>query len=135
MKEPMNGPGDLAVINESQPQRRSVLEAGGGLALAPLFAQVAGGTPVGQAVAAGAEGAAAARWPVLSREALTYSVPAQDWQSQALPIGNGRLGAMLFADPHEERIQFNEQSLWGGVNNYDNALAGKPDSEFDTGMT
>jgi hypothetical protein len=62
-------------------------------------------------------------------------VPATDWQSQALPIGNGRLGAMLFADPHEERIQFNEQSLWGGVNNYDNALAGKPDSDFDTGMT
>jgi alpha-L-fucosidase 2 len=71
----------------------------------------------------------------VSRKALKYSVPAVDWQSQALPIGNGRLGAMLFADPHEERIQFNEQSLWGGVNNYDNALAGKPDSAFDTGMT
>ncbi|WP_335340820.1 glycoside hydrolase N-terminal domain-containing protein [Streptomyces qaidamensis] len=60
----------------------------------------------------------------MPREALTYSVPAADWQSQALPIGNGRLGVMLFADPCEERIQFNEQSLWGGVNHYDNALAG-----------
>ncbi|MFJ8596996.1 glycosyl hydrolase family 95 catalytic domain-containing protein [Streptomyces sp. NPDC093598] len=113
------------MIDENSPQRRSVLKLGGGLAFAPLLTQLTGGTPASAAV----------RWPTLSREALTYSVPAMDWQSQALPIGNGRLGAMLFADPHEERIQFNEQSLWGGVNNYDNALAGKPDSDFDTGMT
>ncbi|MFE5092592.1 glycoside hydrolase N-terminal domain-containing protein [Streptomyces sp. NPDC056638] len=123
------------MINESQPQRRSVLKFGGALALAPLIAQLTGGTPAGQAVAAGTGGPAAVQWPTLSRKALKYSVPALDWQSQALPIGNGRLGAMLFADPYEERIQFNEQSLWGGVNNYDNALAGKPDSAFDTGMT
>ncbi|MCT9142987.1 glycosyl hydrolase family 95 catalytic domain-containing protein [Streptomyces violarus] len=123
------------MVNESQPQRRSVLKVGGGLAFAPLLAQLTGGTPAGQAVAAGADAPAAVKSLTLSREALTYSVPALDWQSQALPIGNGRLGAMLFADPYEERIQFNEQSLWGGVNNYDNALAGKPDSEFDTGMT
>ncbi|WP_405682503.1 glycosyl hydrolase family 95 catalytic domain-containing protein [Streptomyces sp. NBC_00057] len=123
------------MINESQPQRRSVLKFGGALALAPLIAQLTGGTPAGQAVAAGTDAPAAVQWPTLSRKALKYSVPAMDWQSQALPIGNGRLGAMLFADPYEERIQFNEQSLWGGVNNYDNALAGKPDSAFDTGMT
>ena len=134
-KEPMNGPGDLTVVNESQPQRRSLLKFGGGLAFAPLLSRVTGTTPGGQAVAAEAGAPQALRWPTLSREALTYSVPAADWQSQALPIGNGRLGAMLFADPHEERIQFNEQSLWGGVNDYDNALAGKPDSDFDTGMT
>ncbi|WP_404818997.1 glycosyl hydrolase family 95 catalytic domain-containing protein [Streptomyces phaeolivaceus] len=90
---------------------------------------------MGQAVAAGADTAVGLRWPTLSRKALTYRVPAADWQSQALPIGNGRLGAMLFADPHEERVQFNEQSLWGGLNDYDNALAGRPDSDFDTGMT
>lgn len=119
----------------TQPQRRSVLKFGGGLAFAPLLAQLTAGSPAPQAVAAGGPDSAAVPWPTLSREALTYSVPAADWQSQALPIGNGRLGAMLFADPHEERIQFNEQSLWGGVNNYDNALAGKPDSDFDTGMT
>ncbi|WP_093781924.1 glycoside hydrolase N-terminal domain-containing protein [Streptomyces sp. yr375] len=124
------------MINESQPQRRSVLKFGGAFALAPLITQLAGGAAVGQAAAAesGAP-AAAVRWPTLSRTALKYSVPAVDWESQALPIGNGRLGAMLFADPYQERIQFNEQSLWGGVNNYDNALAGKPDSDFDTGMT
>ncbi|MFG3028501.1 glycoside hydrolase N-terminal domain-containing protein [Streptomyces sp. NPDC048253] len=123
------------MINESQPLRRSVLKFGGALAVAPLATQLTGATPAGQAVAAGAHASAGIQWPALSRKALTYSVPAADWQSQALPFGNGRLGAMLFADPHEERIQFNEQSLWGGVNNYDNALAGKPDSDFDTGMT
>ncbi|MDX2524376.1 glycosyl hydrolase family 95 catalytic domain-containing protein [Streptomyces europaeiscabiei] len=123
------------MINESEPQRRSMLKFGGALAFAPLITQLTGGTPVGQAVAAGADASAALQWPTLSRKTLKYRVPAADWQSQALPIGNGRLGAMLFADPDEERIQFNEQSLWGGSNNYDNALAGKPDSEFDTGMT
>nr|WP_240982701.1 glycoside hydrolase N-terminal domain-containing protein [Streptomyces sp. S3(2020)] len=93
-----------------------------------------GGPFAGPAAAAEGAGPAAAVWPVLSRKALKYSVPAADWESQALPIGNGRLGAMLFADPYEDRVQFNEQSLWGGVNNYDNALAGQPDSAFDTGM-
>ncbi|MDX2936767.1 glycosyl hydrolase family 95 catalytic domain-containing protein [Streptomyces ipomoeae] len=117
------------------PQRRSVLKFGGALAFAPLVTQLAGGTPAGPAFAATSAASAAVRWPTLSRKALKYPVPATDWQSQALPIGNGRLGAMLFADPDQERIQFNEQSLWGGVNNYDNALAGKPDSAFDTSMT
>ncbi|MGW8889813.1 glycosyl hydrolase family 95 catalytic domain-containing protein [Streptomyces sp. NPDC055749] len=119
---------------DSQPQRRSILKFGGALALAPLLTQLAGGTPAGQAFAATAA-PTAVQWPKLSRKALKYPVPAMDWQSQALPIGNGRLGGMLFADPDQERVQFNEQSLWGGVNNYDNALAGKPDGEFDTGMT
>ncbi|MBO0511184.1 glycosyl hydrolase family 95 catalytic domain-containing protein [Streptomyces beijiangensis] len=119
---------------DSAPQRRSVLKFSGALAMAPLLTQVAGGAGVGQAVAAAAA-PTAVQWPKLSRKALKYPVPAVDWQSQALPIGNGRLGAMLFADPDEERIQFNEQSLWGGVNNYDNALAGKPDGDFDTSMT
>lgn len=123
------------MTNEPQPQRRSILKFGGALALTPLITQLTGGIPVGQAVAAGAATPAAVQWPTLSRKALKYSIPAMDWQSQALPIGNGRLGAMLFANPSEERIQFNEQSLWGGVNNYDNALAGKPDGAFDTSMT
>ncbi|MEV1081292.1 glycoside hydrolase N-terminal domain-containing protein [Streptomyces sp. NPDC050211] len=123
------------MTHASHPQRRSVLKLGGALALAPLITHLAGDTPAGPAFAATSAASAAVRWPTLSRRALKYSVPALDWQSQALPIGNGRLGAMLFADPDQERIQFNEQSLWGGVNNYDNALAGKPDSAFDTSMT
>src|SRR5215472_3924987 len=45
---------------------------------------------------------------------LRYQQPATDWQSQALPIGNGRLGAMIFGDPRHEHFQLNEDSLWTG---------------------
>jgi alpha-L-fucosidase 2 len=45
---------------------------------------------------------------------LWYGQPAKDWEKEALPIGNGRLGAMLFGSAPEERIQFNEESLWVG---------------------
>src|ERR1019366_6187147 len=46
--------------------------------------------------------------------ALHYNQPAGDWRSQALPIGNGRLGAMIFGDAHHEHLQLNEISLWTG---------------------
>ncbi len=42
-----------------------------------------------------------------------YTSPTDDW-NRALPIGNGRLGAMIFGGVHSERIQFNEDSLWYG---------------------
>jgi alpha-L-fucosidase 2 len=45
---------------------------------------------------------------------LFYTQPAQDWQTQALPIGNGRLGAMIFGGPQHEHLQLNEISLWTG---------------------
>ena len=45
---------------------------------------------------------------------LWYGKPARNWETEALPIGNGQLGAMLFGDPVRERIQFNEESLWIG---------------------
>jgi alpha-L-fucosidase 2 len=48
------------------------------------------------------------------RLALHYHHPAADWQSQALPIGNGRLGAMIFGDARREHLQLNEISLWTG---------------------
>ena len=44
---------------------------------------------------------------------LWYEKPAAEWV-EALPIGNGRLGAMIFGDPTKDRIQFNEESLWVG---------------------
>ncbi len=47
---------------------------------------------------------------------LWYSHPAQAW-TQALPVGNGRLGAMVFGGVREERIQLNEDSLWEGDGN------------------
>src|SRR3954447_11198698 len=46
--------------------------------------------------------------------ALRYKQPAEDWQSQALPIGNGRLGAMIFGNAQHEHLQINEISLWTG---------------------
>jgi alpha-L-fucosidase 2 len=44
---------------------------------------------------------------------LWYPTPAQLWV-EALPVGNGRLGAMVFGGIEQERIQFNEESLWNG---------------------
>ena len=45
---------------------------------------------------------------------LWYKVPAQNWEKEALPIGNGRLGGMVFGGVDREQIQFNEDSLWIG---------------------
>lgn len=44
---------------------------------------------------------------------LWYRQPAKVW-TEALPIGNGRLGAMIFGGIEGERIQLNEDTLWGG---------------------
>ena len=44
---------------------------------------------------------------------LWYRQPAASW-SQALPVGNGRLGAMVFGGPASERLQLNESSVWSG---------------------
>lgn len=44
---------------------------------------------------------------------LWYRQPAANWL-EALPVGNGRMGAMVFGDPQHETIQINEESLWAG---------------------
>src|SRR5262249_2321969 len=44
---------------------------------------------------------------------LWYTQPAAKWE-EALPIGSGRLGAMVFGGARDERIQFNEDTLWTG---------------------
>ncbi|MBO6078817.1 MAG: glycoside hydrolase family 95 protein, partial [Bacteroidaceae bacterium] len=44
---------------------------------------------------------------------LWYDAPARQW-TDALPLGNGRLGAMVFGTPSQERIQINEETIWGG---------------------
>lgn len=44
---------------------------------------------------------------------LFYNKPPNDW-NEALPVGNGKLGAMLFGDSEKDRIQLNEDSLWSG---------------------
>src|SRR5688500_5010917 len=56
---------------------------------------------------------------------LWYKTPAKEW-TEAMPVGNGRLGAMVFGPSvssgtgvYRERIQLNEESVWGGskINN------------------
>ena len=55
---------------------------------------------------------------------LWYKQPAKNW-NEALPIGNGRLGAMVFGNVNEELLQLNEQTLWSGgpVNTNPNPMA------------
>ncbi|MBN2684650.1 MAG: glycoside hydrolase family 95 protein [Pontiellaceae bacterium] len=44
---------------------------------------------------------------------LQYNKPAKQW-TEALPIGNGRISAMVFGDVGSERLQLNEDTLWAG---------------------
>lgn len=44
---------------------------------------------------------------------LWYDKPSSVWV-EALPLGNGRIGAMVFGDPFKEEIQLNEETIWGG---------------------
>ena len=64
-----------------------------------------------------AAGAATLLRPATAREAgpltLWYREPAKQWV-EALPAGNGNLGAMVFGDAPRERIQLNEHTLWEG---------------------
>ncbi|MDR1336266.1 MAG: glycoside hydrolase family 95 protein [Tannerella sp.] len=60
---------------------------------------------------------------------LWYDTPAEKWV-EALPVGNGRLGAMVFGIPGAERIQLNEETVWAGQPNNNanpDALAAIPE--------
>ena len=60
---------------------------------------------------------------------LWYKQPAKVWD-EALPVGNGRLGAMVFGNAEKERIQINEESIWAGCpvnNNNPGSLAHLPE--------
>ena len=48
---------------------------------------------------------------------LRYETPAASW-NEALPLGDGRLGAMIFGGFDSERIQLNEDTFWSGSPNY-----------------
>jgi alpha-L-fucosidase 2 len=57
---------------------------------------------------------------------LWYNKPAANW-NEALPVGNGRLGAMVFGNPAKEQLQLNEETVWsGGPNNNITSESGKP---------
>ena len=60
---------------------------------------------------------------------LWYKKPASSWV-EALPVGNGRLGGMVYGNYHHERIQLNEESVWAGSkinNNNPEALSKLPE--------
>lgn len=73
-----------------------------------------------------------APWTMLQAQQelkLKYDKPATDW-NEALPIGNSRLGAMVFGNPAKEQIQLNEETIWAGEpgnnvpkNTYDKIVA------------
>ena len=46
--------------------------------------------------------------------ALWYDAPATNWVKEALPIGNGDMGAMIFGGIAQDRVQFNHKTLWKG---------------------
>ena len=45
----------------------------------------------------------------MTTHALLFEKPAEDW-NEAIPVGNGRLGAMMYGQPRHERLQLNEDS-------------------------
>lgn len=51
--------------------------------------------------------------PAITPLTLWYRTPAIKW-TDALPIGNGRLGAMIFGNPRHEKLQLNEITVWSG---------------------
>ncbi len=57
--------------------------------------------------------AAASSPPAARADGLWYRQPATVW-TEALPVGNGRLGAMVFGGTARERLQLNEDTLWSG---------------------
>lgn len=50
-------------------------------------------------------------------QSLWFTAPAKDCMTEALPIGNARIGAMVFGDPLHERLVLNDDSLWTGGEN------------------
>jgi alpha-L-fucosidase 2 len=75
-------------------RRRAIQTIGAGLAALSTSADAASATP----------------GPLT----LWYRKPASKWESEALPVGNGFLGAMIFGGVERERLQLNEHSLWSG---------------------
>jgi alpha-L-fucosidase 2 len=118
--------------------RRNLLSSAGAVAVLPLLPACGGGSDqaVGQLPADAGQQAGlmdAQQIALLNEDTsgknLWYAQPASTWTG-ALPIGNGRTGAMLFGTVQIDRVQFNEISLWGGVNNYDNDYNDPTDTGF-----
>lgn len=119
--------------------RRALLGSAGALAGLPLLSACGGGGESGGMSVTGGKSAVApmalvadgttttteavsqvnARTLALaSARSLWFARPAEKWIN-ALPIGNGRLGAMIFSGTSVDRVQFNENTLWSGDRNFD----------------
>lgn len=59
---------------------------------------------------------------------LWYKQPAQTWE-EALPLGNGRIGVMVFGKTSNERIQLNDDSMWPAETGWDESEGNKKDIE------
>ncbi|MCQ2165369.1 MAG: glycoside hydrolase family 95 protein, partial [Bacteroidales bacterium] len=59
-----------------------------------------------------------------AQNVLWYAQPARNW-NEALPVGNGRIGAMVYGGSWNEDIQLNEESLWAGCPTDSDADAAK----------
>ncbi|WP_320774771.1 glycoside hydrolase family 95 protein [Streptomyces sp. CRN 30] len=92
----------------SELSRRHVLAAAGASAAATALS-----TGAAQAAPREADGTAAAVTTGDNPLRLWYRAPAAEWL-EALPVGNGRIGAMVFGGTDTERLQLNEDSLWAG---------------------
>lgn len=68
---------------------------------------------IGSLPLTGARAAAASRKREAHALTLWYRQPAKKWV-EALPVGNGRIGAMIFGGVEQERLQLNEDTLWAG---------------------
>src|SRR5215213_7047692 len=92
--------------------RRQLMWLGAGVVL----------TQAGWTASAGTASAAPADVLAANDLALWYTQPAgSDWL-RALPVGNGRLGAMVFGNTDAERLQLNEDTVWaGGPHDYSNS--------------
>ncbi|WP_255948198.1 glycoside hydrolase family 95 protein [Streptomyces odontomachi] len=107
----------------SELSRRHVLAVAGASAATTALSTGAAQAASGAADTAVPPAAGSAQGPNPMR--LWYQAPATQWL-EALPVGNGRIGAMVFGGTDVERLQLNEDSVWaGGPHDYVRPGAGE----------
>jgi hypothetical protein len=91
-----------------------------------LMQTIWGPVQTGRRAKPGPSPKAAALAPGQAATLMWYAQPARKWD-EALPVGNGRLGAMVYGRPENERIALNEQTIWTG-GPYDPTRPGGPEA-------
>ncbi len=103
----------------SKPTRRQMISTG----LSAVAATAFGRIPTLSGVEANSRASESAKNILSENDKLWYHSPADHWE-EALPLGNGLIGAMIFGGIPSEQIQLNEATVWaGGPHNYDNPEA------------